>query len=418
MSFVADRTSSIRTALPADPWACWASIFFSGCVLTLLISVAATQSFLALASLLYFVHLLRKTPTIRFPPIKLPLALFCGWTVVSMIFAAMPAVSGFAIRKLTLFLIILLAVNLIVTARHLIFLLMGVFVEAAAAGAVAIVQFVEQYRRVRVEHPHRIYALMTRTRIHGFMGHWMNFGGQQMLVFCLLLAFLLWVRKSAIENPKWIAWLLMALLAASILLNFTRSVWLGCFAALVYLVARWRARWLLLLPVLVVLPLIAGPRLVRHREESLFFHPHDRSIAERFEMWHAGWRMICKHPLAGVGPDNIPEVYDLYLPRGVTPMIGYHSHLHNDYIQFAAERGIPCLAAWLWLMGALGWAVLRFERRFAALRWIAHGAFAAWLALLLEGFFEFNFGSTPVLMVFLFVISVPFAAERVERGGV
>jgi O-antigen ligase len=92
--------------------------------------------------------------------------------------------------------------------------------------------------------------------------------------------------------------------------------------------------------------------------------------------------------------------------------------LHNDYIQFAAERGLPCLAAWLWLMGALGWAVLRLERRLAALRWIAHGAFAAWLALLIEGFFEFNFGSTPVLMVFLFVISVPFAAERVERGGV
>ena len=32
---------------------------------------------------------------------------------------------------------------------------------------------------------------MTLTRNHGFMGHWMNFGGQQMLVFAALLAFLL-----------------------------------------------------------------------------------------------------------------------------------------------------------------------------------------------------------------------------------
>ena len=45
---------------------------------------------------------------------------------------------------------------------------------------------------------------------------------------------------------------------------------------------------------------------------------------------------------------------------------------------------------------------------------MADAAFAAWLAFLAEGFFEYNFGTSPVLMVFLFVMSTPFVAEHLE----
>ncbi|MGH9328595.1 MAG: hypothetical protein ACRD2B_18150, partial [Terriglobia bacterium] len=196
---VTRHLASARAQLPRDPVACWASILFSASVLTLLLSIAATQSFLALASLLYFIYLLRKTPRIGFPPVKLPLALFCVWTVVSMIWATSPAAGGFQIRKLSLFLILLLTVNLVVTAKHLRFLYQALFVESAVAGIDGIDQFIKRYDLVRVEHPHRIYASMTVLRIHGFMGHWMNFGGQQMLAFCALLAFLLLARRDL--NP-------------------------------------------------------------------------------------------------------------------------------------------------------------------------------------------------------------------------
>jgi len=43
---------------------------------------------------------------------------------------------------------------------------------------------------------------------------------------------------------------------------------------------------------------------------------------------------------------------------------------------------------------------------------VADAAFAAWLAFVAEGFFEFNFGTTPVLMVFLFLMSTPFVAQN------
>jgi O-antigen ligase len=95
-------------------------------------------------------------------------------------------------------------------------------------------------------------------------------------------------------------------------------------------------------------------------------------------------------------------------------MVGYHDHLHDNFLQLAAERGLPCLIAWMWFMLALGWNILRIRRRLSSSRWVADAAFAAWLAFFSEGFFEFNFGTSPVLMVFLFVMSTPFVAEHTE----
>ena len=97
------------------------------------------------------------------------------------------------------------------------------------------------------------------------------------------------------------------------------------------------------------------------------------------------------------------------------PRVGFHDHLHDNFLQIAAERGLPCLVVWMWLMLALGWHILGIRRRLSSQRWVADAAFAAWLAFMAEGFFEFNFGTSPVLMVFLFVMSAPFAAEQIER---
>lgn len=403
--------------LPQARLARAASVCYSLSVLSFLLSIAASQAFFALAGVLYFAHLLhaRPKPAIRFPAVKLPLALFCAWTVISVFFATYPAVGGYAIRKLTLFLILLFSVNLIEKRRHLVFLLKAMCVEAAVAGIAGTIEFVRQYRLVREEHPHQLYTYMTLTRITGFQGHWMNFGGQQMLMFCVLLALLLLAGRrarfpSAARSGAW--WIILAIVLASILLNLTRGVWLACFAAAVYLVARWRAKWLWALPVIVAVSLLAGPRMMRRRETSVLHPSRDRSLAERFEMWHVGWNMIKRHPLVGVGPDNIPGVYDLYMPGGKVPLVGYHAHLHDNFVQFAAERGLPCLAFWIWLMLALLWECVRIRRKTAGWHWITDGAIAAWIALMVEGVFEFNFGSSLMLMLFLFLIAAPFVLEQ------
>jgi putative inorganic carbon (hco3(-)) transporter len=406
-----DFSSLARQYLPAASSARWASVFFSLSVLSLLFSLAISQLFLGAAGIAYAIHLLQNHPRVSFLPIKAPLALFIGWTILSIFWAINPAAGGFAIRKLVLFVILLLAVNLIVSLKHLEILYRVLFLEAAIASALAAVQFVMQYRAVRAAHPHQIYLYMTSYRISGFMGHWMNFGGQQMLVFVLLLACLLLRPRT-----RTIWWLVAALIALSIVLNFTRGVWLGCFVAALYLVARWKPKLLWLLPILVLALMFAAPKMVRERIDSVLHPSKDTSIAMRFEMWNVGWRMIQKHPWVGVGPNNINEEYVEYLPPGVMPAAGYHAHLHNDYIQFAAERGLPCLVAYVWLIAALLWHFLKVRKTSGPGRWIVDGGIAAWLALVVEGCFEFNFGTSPVLMMFLFVSSTPFVVAQVEAS--
>ncbi|HMD95925.1 MAG TPA: O-antigen ligase family protein [Terriglobia bacterium] len=420
-----DFHRSARAELPAEPLACWASVFFSLSVLSILISLAAAQAFLFLSGVVYAVHVLRDRPRISFPPVKLPLALFCLTTVVSVFFAADPTVGWLAVRKLALFLIVLLAVNLMASRKHLEWLYQALFVEAAVAGIVATWQFVVQYRAVRDLHPREIYQYMTSERIHGFQGHWMNFGGQQMLIFAALLAMLVFSRlpspdprlprsgSMASRSLWW--WLVLAVVMLSIVLNFTRGVWLGCVVATLYLVGRWRPRWLWVLPVLAVAGYFAAPGLV-HRRIAIVGHPsRDPSLSIRLEMWGVGRRMIARHPWVGVGPNNITEVYTLYLAPGETPQRGYREHLHDNFIQLAAERGLPGVATWVWFMTALVWYCWRIARRRLAPRWISDGALAGWLAFVAEGFFEFNFGTSPVLMLFLFVLSTPFIVERIAK---
>ena len=415
-----------------------AALFFYLSVLSFLLSVAVAQIFFSIAGICYAVDLLRRPRVPNFPPVKLPLFLFCFFTVLSIGWAENPTVGWTAVRKLTLFLIILMAVNLIASYRHLALLYRVMFVEAAIAGLVAAAQFVIEYRQVRAEHPGRFYYYMTLFRIHGFMGHWMTFGGQQMIIFAVLLAYLLLgmqdhqaaagapaevARSEGLANPWWPArfwWIVLAIVIASIVLNFTRGVWIGCGVASLYLMARWRARWIWVLPVLALAGYASAPPLLRERLRSVFHPSADPSIAVRFEMWRVGLAMIRRHPLVGVGPNNVNEVYLAYLPPRTTPVAAWHEHMHDVYLQLAAERGLPCLAVWLWLMGALGWHIFRIRRRpnwDHPPAWVADAALACWLAFLAEGWFEFNFGTTPVLMVFLFLIATPFIRFLPSNAG-
>lgn len=436
--------------LPRPACLRWASVLFTLFVLALQISIAAAQIFLAASGVCYAVYLLRTRVPVAFLPVKAPLLLFCGWSVISVFFAANPAAGWFAVRKLVLFLIWLLAVNVLASGSHVRRLLQSLFVISLVTSLVAIGQFIVQYRYVRAHFPGQVYHQLTSLRIHGFMGHWMHFGGQQMLIFPFLLAFLLGTRAgygdsetgsqktetrepgpgriSSFEfrvssfgfrvSPLW--WIVFVVVVTSIILNFTRGVWLGCFIAGIYLIARWRARWLWALPVALLVGYLGAPPLLRERLNFALHPKHEPALSIRLEMWQDALRMIRAHPWVGVGPNNIEEVYDLYLPPGRSPEVGYHGHFHNDYLQFAAERGLPCLAAWVWLMAALGWSMWRIRSKLTpAQKWIADAAFAGWLAFLAEGFFEFNFGTSPVLMMFLFVTATPLMAARapVASGG-
>jgi hypothetical protein len=87
-------------------------------------------------------------------------------------------------------------------------------------------------------------------------------------------------------------------------------------------------------------------------------------------------------------------------------------------LQIAAERGLPALALWLWFVGMVLVGTGRLFRnapRDGPLRFLAANALATVVAMLASGMFEHNFGDSEFQMVFLVLITLPFAVARQPR---
>lgn len=143
----------------------------------------------------------------------------------------------------------------------------------------------------------------------------------------------------------------------------------------------------------------------------------DESNYDRLCMVEAGLRMVGEHPLLGLGPDRVERRYPLYrhptAPRRTIP------HLHNAYLQLAAERGLLSLGAFLALLGLAGLAALRGLRRAREGGGgggdLHLGVLGALVAFGVAALFENNWGDTEVQRMLLFVLAVPFVIA--ERGG-
>lgn len=136
-------------------------------------------------------------------------------------------------------------------------------------------------------------------------------------------------------------------------------------------------------------------------------------------MIEIGARIVADRPLTGVGPNMVPVVYDQYRPDYAVNAV--NPHLHNVALQIAAERGLPALAAWIWFVIALVAGLFRIFRRAPTSdvgadpterRVLAAAALASTAAMLAAGLFEYNFGDSEFLMLFLVLITLPFAVMR------
>ena len=107
----------------------------------------------------------------------------------------------------------------------------------------------------------------------------------------------------------------------------------------------------------------------------------------------------------------VPRVYAEY--RDPDAVQETNPHLHNVPLHIAAERGLPATAAWLWFVGFLVLALFR-RMRTADDRVPAAAALAAVAGLLAAGLFEYNFGDSEFLMLFLLLATMPFAAARID----
>ena len=390
------------------PWCAAASIVAS------LVSIAAAYIFAGTALLLWIIDTLRRRRLrLRWPPFALPLLLYVISIGIAVLFSEDPGTSSGSLKKLVRFLFVPLLftwfgqVHVEWTIRRIYWVL----------GASAVYALAQYYWLMEPDLLHRVT---------GFMSHWMTFSGQLMMGAVSLGVFLCRERfkpaGTSTADREEAGWrrlpvrglLLLSLLSWSLLVTFTRNAWLGTAAGgLLLVVLRKKTRVLLLLlavmALLILLPTPFRDRLYSGVDLS------DTTTQVRLEMVRAGSRLIAGHPWTGVGPGMVSREVLKYRSHQEYPDWAYQ-HLHNNFLQVAAETGLVGLAFWLALWIVLIRDLIRMWLRSESewVRFLGLNGLCISAAFHVAGCLEYNFGDSEVLILLLFFLTAPYAVQ--ERG--
>jgi O-antigen ligase len=363
-------------------------------------SIFGAQLAFEVAAILWLLELVRRRARFSAPPFFLPLIVYAGLTLVSAAFSPDPRASLIDSGQLYLFLIVPVAAYFARGSRAT-----KVLDLIIALGSAAALYGILQYTVLGYD------SLSAGPESHGrpvgSLSHWMTFSGVLMLVTCASISRLLYFTKEWV----WPAIAVPALVAA-LILSLTRNAWLGTLAAVLVLLAIRNWRLLLIVPVAALILMLVASSAVISRIQSIG-DPTDLANRDRLAMLRMGAHMVKDHPLTGVGPEMIERVYVQYRdPMAVNPT---NPHLHNVPVQIAAERGLPALAAWLWFVIVATrdlWRQLRDGQAKA----LAGAGLAAMISMLVAGQFEYNFGDSEFLLLFLGLITLPWAATQLEHA--
>src|SRR5205807_2332306 len=120
------------------------------CVVAILFSIATSQILLGLA----FAALLMSGIRIRLPPIKLPLAIFLGGTVLSLILSPDPRSGTPQIRKFFVFLTLLLVYSTFKSIAEIRSVVLILGAVSALSAARSLFQFLQKYQESQERHEH------------------------------------------------------------------------------------------------------------------------------------------------------------------------------------------------------------------------------------------------------------------------
>jgi O-antigen ligase len=437
------------------------------------VSIFAAQVGLALAGAIHAVRTIRRETRGFSLPADASVAAFTIWTLLSSAFASSPLSAQENGKKIVLFLLLYFAAEVLRAPSDRARILDALLAGGVALATLAVLQFA-------------ILGYDTlNTRPRSFLGHYMTASGVVMLVvlvaadralvrprsvlravmslrdasalgslivapLVVAAAYRLRVASTEVERAailfiaafaflrawrsrppgsEWpsagfsdaLAGASIAIGAVALVLSRTRSAWLGIVAGIATLLYFRQPRLLRFLPAAVVAVIgalvVMSPRATLDRLTL-----KDPSSRDRYFMWQAGLDMILEKPLFGQGTGMILEVYPKFRWEGAPNPEA--PHLHNNLIQVAAERGIPCALFLLWMLA--GFLRAAWRNRAGPSTELGDGddrvaeapgeiVIASLVATLVAGTFEYNLGDSEILIVVLLLVALPFAARTEDR---
>ena len=212
---------------------------------TVMLGIAPSQILLGLSLLV----LLLSGAKLQLPPIKLPFALFLLGTLIAVAASGDPLAGFPHVKKLYVFSQLLVAYSLLRETKIARWLVLTWAGCGAASALLGIIQFGKKLYRIH-EANGDVYSGYVTERITGFMSHWYTFSVEEMLVFLMLGAFILF--SPAARRHKWLWWTMLLVIGAGVLLAETRAVWIALAFGATYSLLCWRPVVTLAIPVCIV----------------------------------------------------------------------------------------------------------------------------------------------------------------------
>lgn len=330
-------------------------------------------------------------------PLWGPWLLFALFTLASAFHAPDSLNSLIKSRELTQIMIFYLAMNVVQDDWEALWLVKALFAAASVAALYALGVSLQG-------------VLSLANRPSGFFSIYMTFGGFLLVVGLLAFTYLLVPARE--RKSKWVYASALLILTA-LITTLSRSAWVGLVIGVAAVAVASRRKVVsLCLALAVVLAIFMAPHSIRQRVKSMV-NPRDKTAVERINMWKGGLKMFVDKKLLGFGPGQIKYNYAHYANPDAASKPP--SHLHNNVVHLAAERGVFALGAWIWVW--IGYFVLVVQRirdtRDAPFgtRFRMIGGLAVAAGFLSAGMFEYNFGDSEVVMLVFMAVALPFAGR-------
>lgn len=242
-------------------------------------------------------------------------------------------------------------------------------------------------------------------RLKGFTSHWMTYSGLLMIVFVFFFIFSIFETSGKLRILNFIA---LASILIAIIFSLTRSSWMGIFISLgIFIIYYFRKRPLIIFLLLIfsIIFFLILPKSVENRVKSIFDMKNITNV-DRFHMAYTAVEIIKDYPLTGVGSDNVKKVYPEYRHPNATKN---NPHLHNNFFQIAAERGILSIFAFIAFIISVYLSLIKKIKSGTGLTEnISLAVLFLFTAFLIAGLFEYNFGDSEIKFILFYFISIPF----------
>ena len=253
-------------------------------------------------------------------------------------------------------------------------------------------------------------------RPQGTLGHYMTYSGRLMLVACTAVARVMFRQP----DRMWAALVLPAVLVA-LVLTLSRNAWVGACAGIGTALpaprlpagraAAGRRRWCSsrFAPAAITDRLYST--LPGERAGDTAPRSSRRAVdRDRIAMMKSGLHIIKDDPLTGVGPDMVISGLPA-LPRAdgrqpAQPAPPQRARCRSRPSVGCRRSRSGCGSSARWCATSCGGAEHLGARARHA------GARACVVAMMAAGMFEYNFGDSEFLMLFLVLVTLPYAAER------